>query len=724
MKTKFILIYCLLLALCGLAQQNKIDSLLTLLKTDKADTNKLVHLNKISREYRNTGTYDSAMLYANSALLLSTDILKKITDLKIKLSAQKNEGNAYNIIGSIYNYQSNYPAALKNQLAALKIREIIGDKTGIAGSYNGIGNVYYNQGNYPEALKNYLASLKIGEEIGDNEGVAGSYNGIGNVYSDQGNYPEALKNYSASLKIREATGDQKGIADSYNNIGLIYSAQGNYPNALKSYSASLKIRETIGDKKGVSASYTNMGGVYESQGNSTDALINFFASLKIKEALGEKAGIANAYNNIGTIFTKQKKYKEAEVYLIRSKELAKGIGDKETLKEVYSTLTTLDSAKNNYKGAYENHKLYILYRDSLDNEDTRQKTIQSQMTYDFEKKETKMIAEHDKQTAMAEAENRRQKTIILAVIGGLLLVIVFSVFISNRLQITRRQKQIIEEQKQIVDQKNIHITESITYAKRIQDAILPSREELLNYFPHHFIFFRPKEIISGDFYWYYPVTIPSPTKEEENNQELSFSQYAGGVLFAAVDCTGHGVPGAFMSMIGNTLLNKIVNEQKIIQPAEILNHLQKGITSALHQESRTQDDGMDISICLFNKEKNKIVFAGAHHSVFIVHEGTMQTIKGDPYSIGTLFSKKNVVFTQKEILLQKNSSVFFSTDGFEDQPGGIDGKKFLSARLENLFLSVSSLEIKKQEETITKTFDDWKGEHPQRDDILLAGIRI
>jgi len=223
-------------------------------------------------------------------------------------------------------------------------------------------------------------------------------------------------------------------------------------------------------------------------------------------------------------------------------------------------------------------------RDSIFNEETQNASYKLQLKYEYEKEEAIKKTEHQKELAIAEEERKQQQIITYSIAFGLFFVLLFAGLIFNRLRLTGKQKKIIEEQKKIVDQKNKHITDSINYAKRIQDSILPSQEELSKHFSDYFVFFRPREIVSGDFYW------------------LSSSQ-SGKKILAIADCTGYGVPGAFMSMIGNTLLNEIVNEKNIFRPCEILNRLNEGIIQALHQESRTQDDGMDISVCLFGSTR-------------------------------------------------------------------------------------------------------------------------
>jgi len=512
-------------------QSTEIDSLLAVVKTAEDDTTKVNILNKLFLRFEFTDEV-KAKEYLNEALELAQkanykkglantylyfgflaedkaaypEALKNyFASLKTyeEINDQKGIADSYMTIAGVYKEQSNYPEALENYFISLKIYEKIGNKKGIASSYNNIGNVYSDQGNYAKALKYYFASLKIKEALDDKKGMGNSFNSIGNVYYFQNNYPEALKNHTAALKIRETIADKHGIATSYLNIGNVYYGQAmlelspqlrnsKLDHALNNFFASLKIMEAIGNKKGMANSYNNIGNVYNNQGDHSEALKNYVSSLKISEAIGNKAGVISSYNNIGIVFTEQKKFNESEEYLIKAKLLSKEIGNKELLKDAYYALTQLDSAKGNYKGAYENHKLYILYNDSLDNEETRKKTIQSQMTFDFDKKEAVADAEHKKelenQEVLANEKERKQKVVLLFVAGGLLLVLAFAGFVFRSLRMTRKQKSIIEQQKDLVEKQKLEveqqkllveehqkdIIDSITYARRIQHAQLPT----------------------------------------------------------------------------------------------------------------------------------------------------------------------------------------------------------------------------------------------------------
>jgi tetratricopeptide (TPR) repeat protein len=480
--------FCQLLPCYG--QLSNADSLLAIVETAKEDTVRISAYHELFLEYEFSDD-QKARGFLNEALELSR-----------KLKDKKFLADTYILMGYLAEDKGNFTEALENYSNSLKINEQMGDRNGIAIALNNIGLVYYGLGNYAEALKNYLESLKIREiiaierpdDIRNRKGIASSYNNIGNLYYDQNNYPAALKNQLAALKIREELNEKHTIASSYHNLGNVYFAQGDYPSALKKYFAAMEINKKLDNKNWLAKNYDAVGVVYMSQGNHSEVLKNFLISLKIQEEIEDSLGIAISNKHIGGFLTKQKKFDEALKYLSKAKEIALKIGSKDYLSETYQNIAFIDSARGDYKSAFENHKLYILYSDSLDNEESREKTIQSQMTFDFEKKEAIAQAEHKKelvnQELLAEEKSRKQKMIILFVLSSLLLVLIFAGFIFRSLRITRKQKDLIEEQKNIVEmqkrevesQKMLveehqkEIIDSITYAKRIQRSQLPTEK--------------------------------------------------------------------------------------------------------------------------------------------------------------------------------------------------------------------------------------------------------
>lgn len=257
-----------------------------------------------------------------------------------------------------------------------------------------------------------------------------------------------------------------------------------------------------------------------------------------------------------------------------------------------------------------------------------------------------------------------------------------------------------------IEQQNKNITDSILYAERIQRAILPPRVCMQTVLEDYFVLFRPKDIVSGDFYWV-------------NSKD-------GLAMVAAVDCTGHGVPGAFMSIIGNENLNHVVNVCGYRKPDEILNSLNERITSALNQDNQkmTVKDGMDMSLCVIDRERKCVSFAGANNPIYFVTGNELHIIKGDKIPIGAHIGNRSTAFTNHEIPYKPGDLLYLFSDGFADQFGGPNNKKFMNKRLRELLLSVSSLSMDEQRKTLLTDFDEWRGKESQIDDVLIIGIRL
>ncbi len=693
----------LILVSCFLqAQQNKIDSLQNVLKTAKEDTSMVKTLNLICKQYMVNGNYKLAIEYAQRAEQHSKNINYK-----------KGMAASYNNMGSTYLYIGDYENALANHQKSLKIRIETDDKKGEAASYNNIGNIYFSQGLYEKALECHLKNLKISEDINDKQLMAAAHNNIGGIYNILGNYNVALDQLSKSLKISEEIGDKKGMSNSNVGLGNVFEELGNYEKALESHLKGLKVNLEMGDKQGISMCYNNMGNIYEKQGKYAKALEYQLKGLEINEQIGGKQGIATSYNNVGNIYAKQNKLKEAFYYLNQSLIITKEIGSKDGIKDAYGSLSELYNREADYKQAYTYHKLYSDIKDTLLNEQSSKQIAEMNTKYDSEKKDKELIkkdAEISKQQAETEKQNLQRNAFII----GFALVLVLAFFIfrgyrqkQNANKLLEEKNILIENQKQLVEEKNLKITDSINYAKRIQQAILPSQELIKTCFPESFIFFRPKDIVSGDFYW--------------------FSEKGDKFIFAIADCTGHGVPGAFMSMIGNTLLNEIVNVKNIFEPAKILNELNKGIVHLLNQscnDSTTQDDGMDITIIAIDKTIQEIEFAGANHFSYLFNNSQFKTLNGDVFSIGGMFGRADINFTSQKIKIEKGSTIYLFTDGFVDQFGGEENKKFLSGRFETLLQTLQQKNMEHQIESLITAFDNWKAHNKQLDDVLVMGIKI
>jgi serine phosphatase RsbU (regulator of sigma subunit) len=708
---KFLSFIFLLLSYLPLqAQENTIDSLENLLKTTKADTAKVNLYNNLFLQYE-FSDYEKARNCLNKAL-----------DLSKKTDYQKGLATTYQYLGFFAEDTGNYHQAIKHYLQSLEISEIISDKKGLASIQGNIGNSYYFQGDYPNALDYYFKALKLAEELNDNNKIAKQLGNIGNVYKEQTDYLKALDYYFKALKIAIELDNKNGIAADYGSIGNVFKEQADeskiHKDSLKSDSLykkslnysfkALKIFEELKDESSIAIQLSNIGNVYQEQNNYQKALDFSFRALKIDEELGNKIGIATDFGNIGSSYTSLKNYPEAEKYLLQAITIADSLGILKEKMQFETFISDLYTKTGKYKEAFDHYKTATNLGDTLLSQDKSRKIS----NYEFEKKEAAAKAEQDKKDALSIAESRKQRIIIWAVIIVLLLVIVFFVFLYNRYRVTQKQKKIIENQKlmveeknKIIEEKNKDITDSITYAKRIQQAVLPSGNYANNILGDHFILFKPKDIVSGDFYWGTRIN------------EL--------LIVTVADCTGHGVPGAFMSMLGVSSLNEIVRKKEVTKASEIINQLRESIIESLQQKgaSGEQKDGMDMSLCAINTSSNQLQFAGANNPLFIVSaQKQLKVIEANKMPVAIYEHMEN--FTNQEYQLQKGDCLYLCSDGYEDQFGGPKGKKFMIKHLKELFVTISDKPLIEQQKILDLTFENWRGEHEQIDDVTIIGIRI
>jgi adenylate cyclase len=450
-----------LIPLVVLSQRNdKINSLLTKLKTSTDDSAKVNTLNLLSEEFINAAKYDTAVSFSGEALRLSQRInfvegegdaymqmgmvsfyrgtyseangfFKKAELIYRSLNYQKGIARTISWVGIVNLYEGNYPAAKELFIKAIEMQTEISDKAGVAKSYYSIGEVYQQTNEYPDALRNFLSGLKIYEELNNKQGIGDSYSNIGLIYKEQGNFEEALKNELTGLKIVTEVGDKNGIAQFHNNLGIIYFAQKNYSEALKNHQIAMGIRKEIGYKKGISDSYFAIAEIYRQQDNLSEALENHRAALVIEEEIGYKLGIAESQIYIGLVYLRQKKFKEAIENLNVGLKGAKEIGYDEDVKIAYEGLAHASVAVNDFENAYRNYKLYSELKDALMNGNKIREM--SKMQFGFEQ---------DKKDALTQAEIKKQRILRNSFIGGFAIVLLFAgVFFRQRNNISKEKKR-------------------------------------------------------------------------------------------------------------------------------------------------------------------------------------------------------------------------------------------------------------------------------------------
>lgn len=692
----------------------------------------------IGNVYSDMGKNDEALNFYNKAL-----------DLARKNGFKKEIAISLNLIGNVYQFLGDYTQALRLYKEALQINISLNEKHGIIKNYINIGNTHGYQGSKQVELSSYQSALSIASQLKEPELISKCLNNLSVYFFSQGNYPESLSYLLRALKINENSGDKQLMAENYQNLGLIYFYQENYPEALKYQLLSLKLNrdlglnhetagnltnlyaiyeklnryeqalqfenealilnKKLGNQKLLSMNYRNIGHLLLKNRKYQDAMESFKSSLSIDRNLNDAEGISHSSSNLAEAFIKTGRFQQARELLEDSGPYALRTGNKNIIKEHYKILMKLDSVQSNWKSAFIHHYYYNLYKDSLLNESNTRKLVQSQMQYEFDKKQEADRLQQATKDAIAVQEKKRQRLITLIIALVLLFVLVFSVLLYNRFRLTLKQKKIIEAQKQrveiqkgLIEEKNKQVTDSINYARKIQTAILPPLPLFHQRLPQSFVLYLPKDIVAGDFYW-----------QQQLNEE---------VLFAACDCTGHGVPGAMVSVVCNNALNRALREFNQKRPNEILDYTLQIVADNFSSSEQELKDGMDVALCSYHPQTRVLHYSGANNPLWLVREKELTEIKADKQCIGYNYQTKP--FTLHEIQLLPGDMIYLSSDGYADQFGGEDGrKKITKKRFKELIIEISDLPVEKQSDMLFDYFKHYRGEHEQIDDVLVLGFR-
>ena len=597
----------------------------------------------------------------------------------------------------------------------IRIADSIHDEKKIASLQLNMGNSYMMQGVFPKALYHYLQNIEIRERLKDSIGLANSYNSVGIVYFRMNEYDKALDYWNRSLGLCLRFKKEGLAMNTYSNLAMLFSTKKDSDMAMQYTLKGLEIAQRLHDKPKIATIASNVAQLYNEKKQYNKALEYF--DLAIANG-GDEAngGRGNPELDGALAFTYQhlQQYPKALEHMNKAITLGLVLKDNFLLEQLYQGLSDIYADQKNYVEAYKAHKLYSQFNESVYNQKNVEKISDLRSQYEVEKKEAQMKQEEHVQELKREVEAHKQKLFDAALLAGLAMVLILAVILYRGYTIKKKSNQLILEQKneievknQELEQVNKEVSDSIQYAQRIQQAILPPIDLIRESLPESFVFYQPKNVVSGDFYFF--------SKEK-----------SGDLLLAACDCTGHGVPGAFMSMIGSEQLSKIIHERGIRQPAGILDELHMGLRHTLQQDRNSTRDGMDAALCKINTVTGKLEFAGANRPCWILPAGAdqMMELKPDKQAIGGLESEQRKPFSNNEYRLKAGDRVYLFSDGFADQFGGEKGKKFMLRNFQKLLLSISNLKMKEQEAHLKEAFSDWRTNLEQVDDILVIGFQI
>lgn len=728
-------------------------------------------LNEYAFEIRRTDT--------KRAFELSEEALKLLE----KISYPKGMADALRTMGFCYWLFTNYYVALTKSLDALKFYQRINNQKGQADTMNTIAKVYTALRDYENANKFFQNCIRLTKETGDREGQALTLSNTGDMYMKKGDFLTALDYFKKSISVvPDDSIEIRGLV--FYNIGEVYFHLGDNKNSMEYLKKSIFLTEKIKYDLITTANLCVQGKIFIKQKETDKAITALKRAIKIAEEIDSKLDIYQAQLALAEAYEQQKDFQSAfQMYKAYHKILEEVLNQDnvQKIKNIQFEQETEAIQREKEMERKKNVELEVAYKK------IQQTAVELERLSIVASKTNNVVLILDangevewvneafvrlngitledlkkqKGKTIYEISNNPQvRNIIQTAIREKKLVVYESLNITNDgrkiwessnitpifkddgtlhklvvIDIDVTERKLAEE---IIQKKNKDITDSINYARRIQQAILPSNDLIFQTLNDSFILYKPKDIVSGDFYF--------------------FAEKKGKVIIGAVDCTGHGVPGAFMSLIGNELLNQIVVEKEITTPSEILNQLNENIKIALKQydEDAGSKDGMDVALCTIDLFGKRMEFAGAYRPLYLFrnqeigvrsktvdvafenHSESLSSsfsqlpapkpelteIKGDKFPVAGYHLKKERLFTNHEISFQKGDTFYIFTDGFADQFGGPGKKKFMSRHFKELLLSIQHLSMKEQGAELEKQLENWKGDAMQMDDILVMGIRL
>lgn len=601
------------------------------------------------------------------------------------------------------------------------------------------------------------------------------------------NLVKEVDEHLTQVKSLETSGDFNQAAFHTNRIANIYWLNGFPAKAVEFFEKTIELNKKIGNLNAQRTLYNNIGMVYIDEEDYPKSLDNFQKSLAIARQMNRKPDIASALINVANVQSEWGKHSDAATTLEEAHTLARELNDERMLRNCYSLLTDVYEKLGDKEKSAEYFSLFTAISQKIQREQIRQRDIQAQQMVEKAKSEVSEIEQMrqateeellDKQRALKETEEslvqveeisreremqidllskekelqdaiiKNQKLVRNVFIFIIFVVMCFAALFLYNLNVKKKandklqkQNKEIAEQKDLIEQvnqdlglafnriekQNRDITSSINYAQRIQEALLPNPATLSSIFPDSMVYFQPRDIVSGDFYWYTGYGSPKALADDPRENFIKIPSLANsekGFLISAVDCTGHGVPGAFMSMIGFNLLETITRNGTII-PNQTLRKLHNAIRYLLKQETTDNRDGMDMALCAITDGGRKVHFAGAKNPLISICDGELTYIRGDVYPIGGLQKEGEREFAVHTINVEKPTSFYIFSDGYTDQFGGQHGKKFGTRTFKQLLLEINHLPMQEQLTVLKEKMTSWMGkEHKQIDDIIVIGFRV
>lgn len=730
-----VLLIILIIFFKNIAEANNSDSLINKLHSKShTDTSRISLLLSISDFYK------------EDSIFIAEKYLLEALDMAAQQNFPKIEAHIYLKRSELSCKKTDYLQAIEFAFSSLQIYNELKDSAGIINIYIQIGNIYNALNNYNQALAYFYKASRISIIRKNPTTKAIIYEKIADCYYQSQEFEKALQYYNDALSINQAINRKPAIMSIYNKIGNLQKNQQNYSEAVDYFFRQMIIAKELNNWE----KYINglrLAGTSSLQINDEqNGLLYLENAFIIADSLKYREEQTQCLISIAHHHFLKHKHAIAEQKLTLAKQIAKAYQFHLQIKTIDSLFFEIYYHNKNYKEAYHSFLNYLNINDTLQKNRIAENINEMNMRYETEKKE-KHLSLLSNNRILQKIKYKKNIFLLHGIIIISLILIIISFYIlkiyrrvlSNSIilksingELNQQKEEILTQQNQLesllyqisnskknieiqrddLKKKQTYIMNNIRYSKIIQDSILPAQKNLNQLFDDFFVLYMPKDIVSGDLYW-----TGKTTKIQFPEEEL--------IYFAAVDCTGHGVPGAFMSIVSYNLLNKAIYDHKIQDVAEILNFLDDGIKSTLRQSSNSQmKEGMDIALCCYDKKNNTITYAGAFSPLYLMRNKQLLIFQPDSQPIGIAFRKEFKPFTSQTLTLQKNDIIYLFSDGYFDQFGGPKRKKMLKSHFRNLLLQIHELPMGLQHQSLEKYLQEWKNDNEQVDDILVFGIKF
>lgn len=733
MRLLCFILFCVLHSVL-FAQRAEIDSLKRRLRSDGQDTIRVNDLNELAWQFLDYSV-DSSERYTNEALRVAK-----------KIGYTNGIADAKNTKGIIRRLQNRSEEALKLYEEVVKLRIDSHREDKLTGAYSNLGSVYYESRDYAQALKNYQRAFDNALRFKQEENQLILLNNIGVAYKSSGLYEQALESFRKGLRMNRKIRNDQQEAQLYLNIATIYDLRNMHTESVRYYlhayeffkkENNLRLLSTVvydltiatrekGDFTAAKRYLKEMEKLaaqlneddytclfHQSRtnllmvtGHCSDALAEVNKALKYADSTADPGQYAKLLLVKADVYQCQRLYAPALDLAEKGLAIMKRLDDPHELAGAYSGLYEINKAAGNYERAlyYSEKEKEVRAQIAIDEVSNQIATLNALNELD-QKEQQIALANKEKQQVKAENERRRVQMAAILIIALLVLVLLMFSYRAYRLKQKAnvqlsRQKQEIETQKALVEEKQSEILDSIHYARRIQQTLLAQERQLREALPDHFVLFRPKDIVSGDFYW---------------------STQRGERFYLAVcDSTGHGVPGAFMSLLNSSFLNEAINDRGITEPNAIFDYVRKRLVESISQEGA--QDGMDGVLLCIDRSNGTFTYAAAHSKPLLIRDGQALELPCDKMPVGK--GERSESFRLFSIDAREGDFLYLFSDGFADQFGGPKGKKFKYKPLYDALCGLTAYPMEQQRSQLEQLFEAWKGELEQVDDVTVTGIRI